>query len=104
VKLGTILGALILLLVSVQVNAEISFTTDSHRNIVSRDGFYFDEPDGPISSTRGDSQNWPSGNTNWTLGASSWSRVSPIPMSSAFWLFGAALIGFVGMSRRTNVN
>lgn len=32
------------------------------------------------------------------------SELSPIPMSSAFWLFGAALIGFVGMSRRTNVN
>jgi hypothetical protein len=33
-----------------------------------------------------------------------WSELSPVPMQSSFWLFGAALIGFVGMSRRTNVN
>ena len=30
-------------------------------------------------------------------------NVSPIPVPAAFWLFGTALIGFVGMSRRTRV-
>jgi len=29
--------------------------------------------------------------------------VSPIPVPAAFWLFGTALIGFVGFSRRTKV-
>ena len=29
--------------------------------------------------------------------------VSPVPVPAAFWLFGTALIGFVGMSRRTSV-
>ena len=28
-------------------------------------------------------------------------EVSPVPVPAAFWLFGTALIGFVGMSRRT---
>ena len=32
-----------------------------------------------------------------------WGKVSPIPVPAAFWLFGTALIGFVGMSRRTGV-
>ncbi|MDJ0780223.1 MAG: hypothetical protein QNJ85_20330 [Gammaproteobacteria bacterium] len=30
-------------------------------------------------------------------------RVSPVPVPSAVWLFGSALIGFIGMSRRTRV-
>ena len=29
--------------------------------------------------------------------------VSPVPVPAAFWLFGTALIGFIGMSRRTKV-
>jgi len=29
--------------------------------------------------------------------------VSPVPLPSAVWLFGSALIGFIGMSRRTRV-
>ena len=28
----------------------------------------------------------------------------PLPMLSAFWIFGAALLAFVGFSRRTNIN
>jgi hypothetical protein len=31
------------------------------------------------------------------------SSVSAVPVPAAFWLFGTALIGFVGMSRRTSV-
>jgi hypothetical protein len=31
-------------------------------------------------------------------------NVSPVPVPAAFWLFGTALIGFVGMSRRTKVS
>ena len=30
-------------------------------------------------------------------------HVSPVPVPSAVWLFGSALIGFIGMSRRTRV-
>lgn len=30
-------------------------------------------------------------------------NVSPVPVPAAFWLFGSALIGFIGFSRRTNV-
>jgi len=30
-------------------------------------------------------------------------HVSPVPLPSAVWLFGSALIGFIGMSRRTRV-
>lgn len=30
-------------------------------------------------------------------------NVSPVPVPSAVWLFGSALIGFIGMSRRTRV-
>ena len=102
-KLGTILGASVLLLVSVQAHAKMSFTTDSHRNIVSWDGHYFEEPDGSISSIRGDFLNLPSGNTSWKSGAGSWSRISPVPVSAAFWMLGAALISFVGIARRTRV-
>lgn len=29
--------------------------------------------------------------------------VSPVPVPAAFWLFGTALVGFIGMSRRTRV-
>lgn len=29
--------------------------------------------------------------------------LSPVPVPAAFWLFGTALIGFIGMSRRTKV-
>jgi hypothetical protein len=29
--------------------------------------------------------------------------VSPVPLPSAVWLFGSALLGFIGMSRRTRV-
>ena len=29
--------------------------------------------------------------------------ISPVPVPAAVWLFGTALIGFIGMSRRTNV-
>jgi len=29
--------------------------------------------------------------------------VSPIPVPAAFWLFGTALIGFIGYSRRRSV-
>jgi hypothetical protein len=29
--------------------------------------------------------------------------VSPVPVPAAVWLFGTALIGFVGMSRKTSV-
>ena len=29
--------------------------------------------------------------------------VSPVPLPAAVWLFGSALIGFIGMSRRTKV-
>ena len=32
-----------------------------------------------------------------------WGDVSPIPVPAAFWLFGSALIGFVGMSRKIKV-
>jgi hypothetical protein len=103
VKLGTIFGASILLLVSFQANAEMSFTKDASRNIVSWDGHYFVEPDGSISSIRGDFLNWPGGNARWKAGAGSWNRVSPLPIPAAFWLFGAALIGFVGIARRTQI-
>lgn len=30
-------------------------------------------------------------------------EVSPVPLPSAVWLFGSALVGFIGMSRRTRV-
>lgn len=30
--------------------------------------------------------------------------VSPVPVPAAVWLFGTALIGFVGMSRRTKIS
>ena len=30
--------------------------------------------------------------------------VSPVPIPTAFWLFGTALIGFVGLSRRTSLS
>ena len=30
-------------------------------------------------------------------------NVSPVPVPAAFWLFGTALIGFIGFSRRTKV-
>ena len=30
-------------------------------------------------------------------------HVSPVPIPSAVWLFGSALIGFIGLSRRTRV-
>ncbi len=30
--------------------------------------------------------------------------VSPVPVPAAFWLFGTALIGFVGISRRTKIS
>ena len=30
-------------------------------------------------------------------------HVSPVPLPSAVWLFGSALLGFIGMSRRTRV-
>ena len=30
-------------------------------------------------------------------------NVSPVPVPAAIWLFGAALLGFIGMSRRTRV-
>ena len=30
-------------------------------------------------------------------------NVSPVPLPSAVWLFGSALLGFIGMSRRTRV-
>jgi len=36
-------------------------------------------------------------------GAELWGSVSPIPVPAAFWLFGTALLGFVGMSRRIKV-
>lgn len=29
--------------------------------------------------------------------------VSEVPVPAAFWLFGSALIGFIGFSRRTNL-
>lgn len=29
--------------------------------------------------------------------------ISPIPVPAAFWLFGTALIGFIGLSRRTKI-
>lgn len=29
--------------------------------------------------------------------------ISPVPVPAAFWLFGSALLGFIGMSRRTRV-
>jgi hypothetical protein len=32
-----------------------------------------------------------------------WTEVSPVPVPAAVWLFGTALIGFVGMSRRRKV-
>jgi hypothetical protein len=31
-------------------------------------------------------------------------KVSPVPVPTAFWLFGTALIGFVGLSRRTSLS
>jgi len=40
-------------------------------------------------------------NTHEFLSASL--NVSPIPVPAAFWLFGTALIGFIGMSRRTRI-
>ena len=30
--------------------------------------------------------------------------IPPIPVPAAFWLFGTALIGFIGISRRTNLS
>jgi hypothetical protein len=32
-----------------------------------------------------------------------WGNVSPVPVPAAVWLFGTALIGFIGFSRRTKV-
>ena len=32
-----------------------------------------------------------------------WGSVSPVPVPAAVWLFGTALIGFIGFSRRTKV-
>ena len=102
-KLGTILGASILLLTSLQANAGISFTKDGNRNIIPWYGHYFEEPVGSISIIRGDFLNWPGGNARWKSDAGSWSRVSPITIPAAFWFFGAALMGFVGIARRTRV-
>jgi hypothetical protein len=36
-------------------------------------------------------------------GSEKLSNISPVPVPAAMWLFGTALIGFVGMSRRTKV-
>ena len=35
--------------------------------------------------------------------SSEFGRVSPVPVPAAVWLFGTALIGFIGFSRRTKV-
>lgn len=32
-----------------------------------------------------------------------WGKVSPVPVPAAVWLFGTALLGFIGFSRRTQV-
>ena len=42
-----------------------------------------------------------SGKYKGLSGAELWG--SPIPVPAAFWLFGTALIGFIGISRRTKV-
>ncbi|MCP4471143.1 MAG: VPLPA-CTERM sorting domain-containing protein [Gammaproteobacteria bacterium] len=41
--------------------------------------------------------------TGYDLQISRSLSLSPIPVPAAVWLFGTALIGFVGMSRRTSV-
>jgi hypothetical protein len=69
VKIKKILGASMLLLVSVQVNAASLDTVPSDASELAV-----------------------------------WSELSSVPAPSAFWLFGAALIGFVSISRRTNVS
>ncbi len=40
---------------------------------------------------------------NWDPGAWINSRINPVPVPAAVWLFGTALLGFIGYSRRRNV-
>lgn len=85
-------------------SSSISFTTDSDRNIVS---WYMDFLDGPpdslVSSVFGDfieftvNENLYSG---YYAAAGTWSAPTVIPVPGAVWLFGTALIGLIGFSKR----
>jgi hypothetical protein len=54
----------------------------------------------------GDSGSWTTsalGDKNLSHFSIYTSGISPVPVPAAIWLFGTALIGFIGMSRRTRV-
>jgi hypothetical protein len=54
----------------------------------------------------GDSGSWTTsalGDKNLSHFSIYTSGISPVPVPAAIWLFGTALIGFIGMSRRTKV-
>jgi len=90
-KIQTILRASILLLVSVQASAELIYGLGG----ASSDLMTLDVSTGVSTSL------FPSffHNTSGLAFASP----NPIPIPAAVWLFGTALIGFVGMSRRRAV-
>jgi hypothetical protein len=46
---------------------------------------------------------WGSGNQADSLTLNVGADLSPVPVPAAFWLFGTALIGFIGVSRRRKV-
>jgi len=57
-------------------------------------------------SNAGDSGSWATtalGDKNLSHLSFYTSGMSPVPVPAAFWLFGTALIGFIGISRRTKV-
>jgi hypothetical protein len=54
----------------------------------------------------GDSGSWTTsalGDKNLSHFSIYTSGISPVPVPAAIWLFGTALIGFIGMSRRTKI-
>ena len=44
------------------------------------------------------------GSLDTDAGSASFTTTSAVPVPAAFWLFGSALVGFIGMSRRTKVS
>ncbi len=111
-KIKLILGASILLLVSVQANASIidngDRTTDSVSGLDWLDVTFsmnrsYDEVSAQfgdgikthITFLNHDSHGYPVG--SWLVRNS---PISPIPVPAVIWLFGTALIGLVGFNRR----
>ena len=58
---------------------------------------------GPLKTIK--NKHWPDG-SKWNKdewNKDEYHKMSVVPVPAAFWLFGTALIGFIGMSRRTKV-